>query len=54
MTFDIYDNDFLNLLAITFSTLNSRIEFLENKLLENGERQKEDIERCYGKNGVGI
>lgn len=51
MTLDIYDTDFLNLLAITFSTLNTRIEFLEDKLLENREHQKEDIEICYGKNG---
>jgi serine O-acetyltransferase len=41
-------------LAITLSTLNARIEFLENKLLHEKNPNKHNIEIFFGEHGAGI
>ena len=41
-------------LAITLSTLNARIEFLENKLLDEKNPKELDIEIFFGEHGSGI
>jgi len=41
-------------LAITLSTLNARIEFLENKLLHEKNPKELDIEIFFGEHGSGI
>ncbi|MHA2037037.1 MAG: serine O-acetyltransferase [Promethearchaeota archaeon] len=41
-------------LAITLSTLNARIEFLENKLVNDKILKKQEIEIFFGEHGSGI
>ncbi|MFW9895454.1 MAG: serine O-acetyltransferase EpsC, partial [Candidatus Thorarchaeota archaeon] len=41
-------------LAITLSTLNARIEYLENKLIHDKIPKKHDIEIFFGEHGAGI
>jgi serine O-acetyltransferase len=41
-------------LAITLSTLNARIEYLENKFLNGKNPKKQEIEIKFGDNGAGI
>ncbi|MFX1488371.1 MAG: serine O-acetyltransferase [Promethearchaeota archaeon] len=41
-------------LAITLSTLNARIEYLENKLLDGENPKRKDIEIFFGEHGSGI
>ncbi|MFW9867253.1 MAG: serine O-acetyltransferase [Candidatus Thorarchaeota archaeon] len=41
-------------LAITLSTLNARIEYLENKLLDEENPKRKDIEIFFGEYGSGI
>ncbi|MFO8017837.1 MAG: serine O-acetyltransferase [Promethearchaeia archaeon] len=51
---DLKHGDLPDPLSITLSTLNSRIEFLEKKILESKEQNKEEIKIEYGKYGGGI
>jgi serine O-acetyltransferase len=51
---DLSHGDLPDPLAITISTLNARLEFLENKLLEDGEGKEEELEILYGEYGGGI
>jgi len=51
---DLSHGDLPDPLAMALSTLNHRIEFLENKLLDDSERSKEEIKIIYGENGGGI
>lgn len=51
---DLKHGDLPDPLSITLSTLNSRIEFLENKILQKKEYNKGSIKIEYGKYGGGI
>jgi len=51
---DLSHGDLPDPLAITLSTLNSRLEYLENKLLNVEDRREKEIEISYGENGGGI
>ncbi|HDZ17188.1 hypothetical protein LCGC14_0532710 [marine sediment metagenome] len=51
---DLAHGDLPDPLAITLATLNSRLEFLENKVLDANERIEEIVEITYGEYGGGI
>jgi serine O-acetyltransferase len=51
---DLSHGDLPDPLAITLSTINSRLQFLENKLDITQNDKEEDIEIYYWKNGAGI
>ncbi len=51
---DLAHGDLPDPLAITIAALNSRLEFLENKVLDANERKEEIVEITYGKYGGGI
>lgn len=51
---DLSHGDLPDPLAIALSTLNSRLEFLENKLLETSDHKNEIYEIYYGEDGSGI
>ena len=53
-TIDLAHGDLPDPLAITISTLNSRLEFLESKILEKREKKEDEIEIYYGEFGGGI
>ena len=51
---DLAHGDLPDPLTITLSSINARIEYLENKLLNDKEKKKEEFEIYYRKNGGGI
>ncbi|MFX1256333.1 MAG: serine O-acetyltransferase EpsC [Promethearchaeota archaeon] len=51
---DLAHGDLPDPLSITLATLNSRIEFLESKLLNNKEYKEKEIEIYFGEHGGGI
>jgi len=51
---DLSHGDLPDPLAIALSTLDDRIEFLENKLLKASDLKKKDYEIYYGEDGGGI
>ena len=51
---DLAHGDLPDPLSITIATLNSRLTLLEEKLLNNGERKKNEIEIFFGEYGGGI
>ena len=51
---DLRHGDLPDPLAITLSTLNARIEYLENKFLHEENPRKKDIEINFGEYGAGI
>ncbi|MFW9942460.1 MAG: serine O-acetyltransferase [Candidatus Thorarchaeota archaeon] len=51
---DLAHGDLPDPLAITLSALNSRLDYLENKLLNQKDRKKSNIEIYYGEYGDGI
>ncbi|MFX1344589.1 MAG: serine O-acetyltransferase [Promethearchaeota archaeon] len=51
---DLAHGDLPDPLAITLSTLNSRLDYLENKLLDQEDRKKRNIEIYFGEYGDGI
>ncbi|MFW9827379.1 MAG: serine O-acetyltransferase [Candidatus Thorarchaeota archaeon] len=51
---DLAHGDLPDPLAITLSSLNSRLEYLENKFLTKEARRKSDIEIFFGEYGGGI
>jgi len=51
---DLSHGDLPDPLAITLSSLNQRIEFLENKLKIESEKNEKQIEILYGFDGYGI
>ncbi len=54
MKIDLAHGDLPDPLSITLATLNSRIEFLENKLLNDKDRIKNNVKIYYGEHGAGI
>lgn len=51
---DLRHGDLPDPLAITLSTLNARIEYLENKLLHEENPRRKDIEIIFWEHGAGI
>jgi len=51
---DLSHGDLPDPLAIILSTLNSRLEYLEEKLLKDQKNKKEKFEIIYGEFGAGI
>lgn len=51
---DLSHGDLPDPIAITLSRLDSRIEYLEEKLLKTEERKESEIEINYGEYGAGI
>ncbi len=51
---DLSHGDLPDPLDITLSTLNSRLEYLENKLLNVEDRREKEVEISYGEYGGGI
>ena len=51
---DLAHGDLPDPLSITIATLNSRIKFLEDKLLNNKDHPKNEFEILYGEYGGGI
>lgn len=51
---DLAHGDLPDPLTIALATLNSRLEFLENKVLDANERLEEIVEITYGEYGGGI
>ncbi|MHA1293631.1 MAG: serine O-acetyltransferase [Promethearchaeota archaeon] len=51
---DLSHGDLPDPLSITLSSINARIEFLENKILNNKDKKQDEFEIYYGEFGAGI
>lgn len=51
---DLSHGDLPDPLSLALNSLNSRIEYLENKFLKSSEHKKKDFDIYYGKYGAGI